>query len=67
MKYLFLGYYTVGGRERLSRDEYSAIVARCRPLDNELRDSGKVRGVASLVEDEVVTLRTRGDAQHGVI
>ncbi|TVR31784.1 MAG: hypothetical protein EA404_09655 [Spirochaetaceae bacterium] len=59
MKYLCLGYYTVDGRDRLTRDEYAAIVARCGPLDAELRGCGKAGVVASLVEHEVVTLRTR--------
>ena len=59
MKYLCLGYYTTDGRDRLSREEYRAIVARCAPLDEDLRASGKVRVVASLVDNEVVTLRTR--------
>ena len=59
MKYLCLGYYSVDGRERLLREEYGAIVARCGPLDEDVRASGKVRLVASLVDDEVVTLRTR--------
>ena len=59
MKYLCLGYYTVDGRDRLSREEYNAIVARCRPMDEDVRASGKVRVLASLVDNEVVTLRTR--------
>lgn len=60
MKYLCLGYYTVGGRERLSREEYREIVSRCGPLDKELKASGKLRGVASLEEEEVITICTRG-------
>ena len=59
MKYLCLGYYSVDGRERLSREEYGAIVARCGPLDEDVRASGMVRLVGSLVDGEVVTLRTR--------
>ena len=61
MNYLCLGYYTVDGRDRLSCEEYSTIVARCATLDEELRASGRVRLVASLVDKEVVTLRTRAD------
>ena len=59
MKYLCLGYYSVDGRERLSSEEYGAIVARCGPLDEDVRASGMVRLVGSLVDGEVVTLRTR--------
>ena len=59
MNYLCLGYYTVDGRDRLTREEYNAIVARCGPMDEDVRASGQVRAIGSLVDNEVVTLRTR--------
>ena len=60
MKYLCLGYYDVEARSRLSPDDFAAIASRCAPLDEELRATGAVSSTASLVEREVVTLRTRG-------
>lgn len=60
MKYLCLGYFTLGARERLAREEYSEIVSGCGPLDQELKATGKLRGVASLEENEVITICTRG-------
>lgn len=60
MKYLCLGYFTVGGHESLSPKEYSEIVSSCGPLDQELKATGRLRGVASLVENEVITICTRG-------
>lgn len=59
MKYLCLGYYDVDASRRISREELGAIVSRCTQFDEELLASGKVRSVASLAEDEVITVRTR--------
>ncbi len=60
MKYLCLGYYDADASKRISRAELDAIVSRCPQYDQDLLASGKVRTVASLVEDEVITVHTRG-------
>ncbi len=60
MRYLCLGYHDVDASKRLSSEEFTAIVSHCPEYDKELLASGRVRIVASLVEDEVVTVRTRG-------
>jgi hypothetical protein len=48
MKYLCLGYYDEKKSDALPRDELDAIVSKCRPHDEALRNSGHLVLVASL-------------------
>lgn len=60
MTYLCLGYYDEAAFDRLTPREINALVRSCKPLDDELRDSGALVSVASLEHKVAVTIRTRG-------
>jgi hypothetical protein len=57
MKYLCLGYYDPAAFESLSEAEQQAIAHECRPHDEALRATGRLRAVASLEHRTAVTLR----------
>src|SRR5690606_24240390 len=56
MKYLCLLYGNQEKVGRLSKEEFSALVERCKKYDEELRGTGAVRMVESL-EWDVTTIR----------
>jgi hypothetical protein len=59
MKYLCLLYGNQEKMSKLSKDEFAALVERCKVHDEELRRTGAVRSVESL-EWDVTTVRARG-------
>ena len=58
MKFLLLAYGDRKKVEALSKEEFEALVARCRVHDEELRRTGQLVGVDSL-EWDGVTIRPR--------
>jgi hypothetical protein len=48
MKYLCLAYYDEKAFEKIPGPEMAAVVAKCRPKDEELKASGHLELVASL-------------------
>jgi hypothetical protein len=62
MKYLCLLYGDQKKMEALTKEQFEALVAKCKPFDEELRASGHVRMVESL-EWAATTVRTRGGRQ----
>ncbi|MFP3960242.1 MAG: YciI family protein [Spirochaetaceae bacterium] len=59
MTYLCLAYYDPDRSGSLSKERFQEIVSQCPECDRELKESGRLRSVASLVENEVMTIRTR--------
>jgi hypothetical protein len=62
MKYLCLAYGDQKQMEALSKDEFEALVAKCAPMDEELRRTGQVVMTESL-EWATTTIRTRKGKQ----
>ncbi len=62
MKYLCLAYYDIEAYAAYPPAEMESIIRRCGPLDRELRSSGQLRAVASLVDGSVMTIRHRDGA-----
>lgn len=58
MKYLCLAYGSREAMERLSAEQFAALVERCKAHDAEMRRSGKVESATSL-EWTAVTMRRR--------
>jgi len=59
MKYLCLAYGDQKKMEALTKAQFEALVAKCKPLDDELRRTGQMTMVESL-EWATTTIRTRG-------
>lgn len=60
MKYLLLAYGDEKKWDALSPNEQEAVVAQCRPYDDELRKSGRVVALGSLGPTRMATtIRTR--------
>ena len=62
MKYLCLAYGDPKKMEALSKSEFEALVAKCVPMDEELRRTGQVVLTESL-EWATTTIRTREGKQ----
>lgn len=62
MKYLCLAYGDQQKMEALSKPEFEALVERCKPMDEELRRTGKVLMTESL-EWASTTILTRNGKQ----
>jgi len=62
MKYLCLAYGDQTKMEALSKAEFEALVAKCGPMDEELRSTGQVVMTESL-EWATTTIRTRDGKQ----
>lgn len=62
MKYLVLAYGDQQKMAALSKPEFEALVAKCGPMDQELRATGQVRMTESL-EWATTTIRTRNGQQ----
>jgi len=62
MKYLCLAYGDQSKMEALSKAEFEALVAKCGPMDEELRRTGQVVTTESL-EWATTTIRTRNGKQ----
>jgi len=62
MKYLCLAYGDQTKMEALSKSEFEALVAKCGPMDEELRRTGQVQMTESL-EWETATIYTRDGKQ----
>jgi hypothetical protein len=61
MKYLVLAYYHEKTFEKTPPEVMSAIVAKCKPLDEALYATGKLELVASLAATkDTVSVRPRG-------
>lgn len=61
MRYLCLGYYDPEAFDRLSEAERAAVAAECRPHDETLRASGRLRSVASLAHRQSLVVRPGPD------
>jgi len=60
VKYLCLAYYNERAFDALSKAELEAIVSRCPPYDEELRNSGHLTILASLESPRAtITVRPR--------
>ena len=59
MKYLCLAYGDQKKMEALTKAEFEALVAKCMPMDEELRKTGQLVSSESL-EWAATTIRTRG-------
>ena len=59
MTFLCLGYYDPDAFDALDEAEQQAIARECAPHDRALRESGRLRAVASLAHRAAVTLRPR--------
>jgi hypothetical protein len=59
MKYLCLAYGDERKMKALTKEQFEALVAKCKPLDEELHASGHLLSVESL-EWAATTIRTRG-------
>ena len=62
MRYLCLAYGDQKKMEALSKGEFEALVAKCAPMDEELRKTGRVLATESL-EWTTTTIRTRDGKQ----
>ena len=62
MKYLCLAYGDQKKMEALSKAEFEALVAKCVPMDEEMRRTGQVVMTESL-EWSTTTIRTRNGKQ----
>ena len=62
MKYLCLAYGDQSKMEVLTKEEFAALVAKCAPMDEELRRSGQVVMTESL-EWATTTICTRNGKQ----
>ena len=62
MKYLCLAYGDQSKMEALTKAEFEALVAKCGPMDEELRRTGQVLMTESL-EWATTTIRTRDGRQ----
>jgi hypothetical protein len=62
VKYLCLAYGDQSKMEALSKTEFEALVAKCGPMDEEMRRAGKILMTESL-EWATTTIRTRNGEQ----
>jgi hypothetical protein len=58
MKYLCLAYGDPKRMQALSKEEFAELVRRCKPRDEELRNSGHLVSVESM-EWDTTTIRSR--------
>lgn len=56
MNFLCLAYYDEAKFDALSKPELDEIVRKCRPLDEELHQTGRVKTVASLASPGAATI-----------